>query len=100
MKMMKRILALAMALMLLCCCAAAETSGEDVLATVNGVPVTRAEFDAYYENVSSYYAYYGYDVTTAENAAYLQYMSLSTLIQLAVMDQKLVEMGIALTEAE
>ena len=100
MKMMKRLLALAMALMLLCCCAAAETSGEDVLATVNGAPVTRAEFDAYYENVSSYYAYYGYDVTTAENAAYLKYMSLSTLIQLALMDQKLVELGITLTEAE
>lgn len=100
MKMMKRLLALAAALMLCCCCAAAETSEGDVLATVNGTPIPRAAFDNYLSNLSSYYEYYGYDVTSAENAAYLRYMTLDTLIQLALMDQKLVELNIALTDAE
>ena len=100
MKMLKRLMALMLALMMLCLGAAAQTSSEDVLVTVNGTPITRAAFENYYSNVSSYYAYYGYDVTTAENVAYLKYMSLDTLIQLALMDQKLVELGITLTEAE
>jgi len=99
-KMMKRLLALATALLLCCCCAAAETADGDVLVTVNGTPVTRAAFDNYLSNLASYYEYYGYDVSSAENAAYLRYMTLDTLIQLALMDQKLVEMNITLTDAE
>lgn len=100
MRMIDRLLALLMALMLLALPALAEGSPEDVLATVNGTPITREAFDNYLANVTSYYAYYGYDVTAPENASYLQYMTLSTLVQLALMDQKLAEMNVTLTDAE
>ena len=100
MKMIKRLLALAAALALLCTAALAETTTDDVMAMVNGVPVTRQAYENYLSNITEYYAYYGYDVTTPENAAYLRYLSLSTLVQLALMDQKIAELGVALTEAE
>lgn len=100
MKMIKRLLALAAALALLCTAALAETTTDDVMAMVNGVPVTRQAYENYLSNITEYYAYYGYDVTTPENAAYLRYLSLSTLVQLALMDQKITEMGVELTEAE
>ena len=100
MKMLKRLLALAAALTLCCCGAAASTSTEDAMATVNGTPITRQAFDDYLANMTSYYAYYGYNVTSPENAAALKYMSLSTLVQMALMDQKIAELGVALTDAE
>ena len=87
MKMLKRLLALAAALTLCCCGAAASTSTEDAMATVNGTPITRQAFDDYLANMTSYYAYYGYNVTSPENAAALKYMSLSTLVQMALMVQ-------------
>ncbi len=100
MKMLNRLLALASALMLCLSCAAAQTSPEDVLVTVNGTPITREAFENYLSNVTAYYAYYGYDVTSEENAAYLKYLSLSTLVQLTLMDQKILELGVTLTDAE
>lgn len=100
MKMMKRLLALVAALALCCLCAAAETSGNDVLATVNGTPITRAEFEGYLANVSSYYAYYGYDVTSEDNAAYIKFLTMDTLVQMALMDQKIIELGVTLTDEE
>lgn len=100
MRMINRLLALAAALLMLCSCAAAEPSPDDVLATVNGTPITRASFNSYLSNLTDYYAYYGYDVTTPENEAYLKYLALDTLVQLALMDQKLVEMNVTLTEEE
>lgn len=100
MRMIKRLLALLMALVLLALPALAEGSPEDVLATVNGTAITREAFDTYLANVTAYYSYYGYDVTTPENASYLKYMTLSTLVQLALMDQKLIEMNVTLTDAE
>lgn len=98
MKMMNRLWALALALLMCLSCAAAEST--DVMATVNGTDITRGTFDAYLANLTSYYEYYGYDVTAEENVAELKVMALSTLIQLALMDQKLVEMNIALTDEE
>ena len=100
MRMIPRLLALLMALMMLALPALAEASPEDVLATVNGTPITREAFDSYLANVTAYYTYYGYDVTTPENAGYLKYMTLSTLVQLALMDQKLIEMNVTLTDTE
>lgn len=100
MKMIKRLLALVAALALCCGCALAEQLPTDVLATVNGTPILRENFDAYLANVTSYYAYYGYDVTSAENVAYLQYLTLDTLVQMALMDQKIAEMGVTLTAEE
>ena len=102
---MKKILIMLLALLMLCVPALAETteattSPDDVLATVNGTPILRENFDAYLANVTSYYAYYGYDVTSAENVAYLQYLTLDTLVQMALMDQKIAEMGVTLTAEE
>lgn len=100
MRKINRLLALLMALLMLALPALAQGSAEDVLATVNGTPITREAFDTYLANVTAYYSYYGYDVTTPENASYLKYMTLSTLVQLALMDQKLAEMNVTLTDAE
>lgn len=100
MRMINRLLALLMALLMLALPALAENAGEDVLATVNGTPVTREAFDTHLSALTQYYAYYGYDVTTPENASYLQYMALSILVQQTLMDQKLIEMNVTLTDAE
>ncbi|MBQ2951978.1 MAG: SurA N-terminal domain-containing protein [Clostridia bacterium] len=100
MKMIKRLLALIAALALLSAAALAETAPDDVMATINGVAITRQTYESYLQNLSEYYAYYGYDVTSAENTAYLRYLSLSTLVQLTLMDQKIAEMGVTLTADE
>ncbi len=99
MKMLNRLLALTLAALLCISCAAAQ-SPEDVMATVNGTPITRSTFDTYLNNVTSYYAYYGYDVTMEENASYLRFLTLDTLVQMALMDQKIIELGVTLTEEE
>ena len=99
MKMFRRLMALAAALMLLCTLAAAQ-SPEDVMATVNGTPISRQIYENYLNNLSSYYSYYGYDVTTPENVVALRYMALDTLVQLTLMDQKIAELGVALTDEE
>lgn len=99
MKMLSRMLCLVLAL-LLCSGALAEGSPEDVLATVNGTAITRAAFDDYHANLTAFYAYEGYDVTDAQLAAQIRELTLSTLVQLTLMDQKIAEMNIALTEAE
>lgn len=104
MKMMNRLMALVMALLLCCGCALAETapeaSPEDVMATVNGVEITRSQFDAYVANYDSYYTSMGYDMTSAENQAILKEIAMLTLVQYAIMDQKIVEMGVSLTDEE
>ena len=93
MMIFRRLMAVLAALMLLCSLAAAQ-SPEDVMATVNGTPITRQAFEGYLNNLTAYYAYYGYDVTTPENAAALRYMALDTLVQLTLMDQKIAEVGL------
>ena len=100
MKILRRLLALAAALMLCCCGAAADSSPEDVLLTINGKDVTRGEYDRYLANVTSLYAYFGYDVTSPESVIYLERLALGTLIETAMMDVKIAEMGVTLTTAE
>ena len=100
MRKINRLLALLMALMLLALPALAEDSPGDVLATVNGTPITREAFETYLANLTAYYSYYGYDVTTPENASHLKYMTLSTLVQLVLMDQKITELNVTLTDTE
>lgn len=98
MKKMIQLIALLLALLMCFGSAAAETA--DAFATVNGAVITRGEFDAYLTNLTSYYEYNGYDVTDEANAAELKVMALSTLVQLRLMDQKLAEMNITLTDEE
>lgn len=101
MKMMTRLLALVMAL-LLCVPALAENAGspDDVLATVNGAEVTRAEFDMYYANLDSYYTSAGYDMTGEEMVGLLKMMAMETAVEYELMDQKIVELGLSLTDEE
>ena len=100
MNMMKRLMAMLMALLMLGAVACAETSGDDVLVTVGESTVTRVEYEGYLATLSNYYADYGYDVTDPSMLSVLQGFALQTGIEYAVMDEQLVALGLALTEAE
>ena len=121
MKMMKRLLALVM--MLAICCtltackkeeaapaaptqapAATQTSAtgnpDDVLVTLGEDTITRAEYETYLATLNTYYTNYGYDVTDPAIAAMLKQFALQTGVEYAVMDKKVVELGLSLTEDE
>ena len=99
MKMLSRLLALTLA-MLLCLPALAETTPDDVLATINGSAVTRAEFDACLTDLQDLYASYGYDVTDPTIAAVLQQLALETAMQYEMLGLKMVEMNLQPTDEE
>ena len=121
MKTMKRLL-LALVLVVLCCAlascqkeaqptptatpevqeTAAQTAGnpDDVMLTVGDFSLTRAQYENYLATLENYYSSYGYDVTDPELLAMLKQFALQTGVEYAVMDQKLVELGLALTEEE
>lgn len=100
MKMLTRLLGLVTAALLLCGGALAEAAPGDVLATVNGDAITRAEFDAYLAPLMDYYEDNGYDVTDPDTLNEIREMTMSTLVQLRLMEQKIAEMGLVLTETE
>ena len=123
MKMMKRLL-LALVLVALCCAlaacqksepaattqntqapavsATAEPAGnpDDVMLTVGTYNLTRAQYENYLRTLQDYYGNYGYDVSDPELQAMLKQFALQTGVEYAVMDQKLIELGLALTEEE
>lgn len=123
MKMMKRLL-LALVLVIVCCTLAAcqkesepqatatpevtateapaTTAGnpDDVLVTIGAETVTRAEYESYLATLNNYYSNYGYDVTDASMAAILKEFALQTGIEYAVMNLKVNELGLTLTEDE
>lgn len=123
MKMMKRLL-LALVLVALCCAlaacqksepaattqntqapaafATAEPAGnpDDVMLTVGTYNLTRAQYENYLSTLQNYYGNYGYDVADPELQAMLKQFALQTGVEYAVMDQKLIELGLALTEEE
>ena len=119
MKNMKRVLALL--LMVVVCCTltackkeeaanaetvtttAAATTGnpDDVMLTVGGKAVTRAQYEEYLATLVNYYANYGYDSSTdPELAAILKQYALETGVEYAVLDLKLVELGLSLSDEE
>ena len=117
MKMMKRLLAFL--LMLVMCCAltsckkdeapaatatnapAAPTGNpDDVMITVGNAAITRAKYEDYLNTLVTYYANYGYETSDADMMTMLQEIALNTAVEYAVMDQKIAEMGLALTEDE
>lgn len=100
MKMINRMLALLMALMLLTLPALADGSPDDVLATVNAVPVTRAAYQAYLETLQDVYASYGYDVTDPTIAAVLSQMALEQVIEYAVLDSVIAANDLYMTDEE
>ena len=120
MKMMKRLL-LALVLVVLCCtlaacqkkeaapaatqesvssAATATANADDVMLTVGSETVTRSEYEGYLSTLSNYYTSYGYDVTEETMTAMLKQFALQTGVENAVMNLKLTELGLALTEDE
>ena len=79
---------------------AAVGNPEDVMVTIGNATVTRAEYDEYLTTLNSYYTNYGYDVTDATISAMLKQFALQTGVEYAVMDQKVIEMNLSLTEDE
>ena len=73
---------------------------DDVLATIGAVNITRADYEGYLGTMTDYYANYGYDVSDPTLTALLKDYALQTAVEYAVMDQKLVDLGLTLTEEE
>ncbi len=101
MKMMTRLLALMLAL-LLCVPALAETVNdpEEVLATVNGLKITRGELEDYAAQLKDYYADQGVDTTDPEYEEIFLQLAMTTLVQYRLMDDELVKQGLELTADE
>lgn len=72
----------------------------EVLVTINKVPVTRADFNTYLASIESYYGQAGLDMTSDEYAPYARQMALETAMQYVLMDQMIVNQGLGLTEEE
>lgn len=89
-----------LALMLSCIGFAEETSRDDVLATVNGAPVTRGTVDDSVMYFTAYYTSQGYDVSDEESQAMIRSICLSDAIDNELMAQHAPELGAALSEDE
>ena len=102
MKMMNRLVALLAALMLCVLPALAETtiSPEDVMLTVNGAAVTRAEYEKYLVQLENTYDEYGYDVTEASIAAALKQLALEMAVEYKLLDELAIANGLQMTEEE
>ena len=100
MKMLTRMLAAVLALVMLALPALAETTPEDVLATVNGIPVTRAAYELELRMLQDEYAAYGYDVTDEMIAEVLQQMAMLTCVEYALLEEKLISENLQLSDEE
>lgn len=80
--------------------AEAATSPDDVMATVGDKVITRAEYDSYLTSLCEYYSSYGYDVTDPSLLPIIEQYAMMTAVEYAVMDLKLVELNLTLTDAE
>lgn len=89
-----------LALMLSCIGFAEETSRDDVLATVNGAPVTRGAVDDIARYYSAYLTGQGYDVSDEESQAQIRAMALEEAIDNELKVQYAPELGAALSEDE
>ncbi len=117
MKNMKRVLAFV--LMLIVCCTltackkdetanaesatqapAIAANANDVMLTVGDAPLTRGQYEGYLNVMTTYYTNYGYDVTDPTMAQMLKQFALQTGIEYIVMDQKMVELGLSLSDEE
>ena len=105
MKKFSRLLALVLALMLVLGVAVAETAdtpeteetialADDVLITVGGRDVTRAQVEMILSNLMSSYAQYGYDTSDPSFVSVMQQYAVKYAVQLEVMKLKGAEMGL------
>ena len=100
MKMLTRLMALVMALVMASALALAENDADDMLAMVGDKAIVRSEYENHLATLTDYYAGIGYDVSDPALAALLQQFALQTAVEYAVMDIKLVELGLELTAEE
>ena len=87
--------------------AAAEGNPNDVMVTVNGSAITRADYNVYltdimdyYMQYASYFYQYGIDVTSDDMMPYYEEMALETAIEFKLISQMAVNLGLAPTEEE
>ena len=100
MNMIKRLMALLLAVLMCGTIAFGETSADDVMVTVGTTPVTRSTYEGHLNTLVNYYANYGYDTTDPSMLALLQQFALQTSVEYAAMDQMVIDLGLSLTEAE
>ena len=67
---------------------------DDVMATVNGTAVLRGTVDGIAENMTNYYAQYGYDTSDAGLQQWISQYALQYAVQLEMMRQKAAELGL------
>ena len=103
---MKKILSLLLCLCLLFSAAAlaedtaaAELQDTDVLATVNGTELTWADVQPVYDSLVSSYGNY-YDLTDSANVELFRAVAMQNKINEVIMQAKIAELGIALTDEE
>lgn len=89
-----------LALMFSCIGFAEETGRDDVLATVNGVPVTRGTVDDSVMYFTAYYTSQGYDVSDEESQAVIRSVCLSDAVDNELIAQHASELDAALSEDE
>lgn len=73
--------------------AAATADPNEVMATVNGVSITRSTVENIAANLTSSYSQYGYDTTDASLVAMINQNAMEYAIQLELMSEKAVEWG-------
>ncbi len=79
---------------------ASTTDPAEVLATVNGLNITRGELEAYADNLMEYYTSQGYDMSDASYADIMKQLAMTTLVQYRLMDDQLAVQGMQLTADE
>lgn len=100
MKKLTRLLAMVLALLVCALPVLAETTPDDVMATVNGAVVTRAEYEAQLAELENTYSAYGYDVKEATIAAVLQQMAMLTCVEYELLDAKITAENLQMTDEE
>ena len=78
----------------------AGTNPEDVMVLVNGTAVTRADIEEYRTYLINYFGQQGYDMTDEGNLEVVSEYALNTAIENTVLDQKIIDLGLELTDEE
>ena len=100
MNMIKRLMALLLAVLMCGAVAFAEPAADDVMMTVNGAPVTRGEYEEVYNYILNFFASYNQDTTDPSLIATVKGLAISECVDDALIKQKVVEFGLNLTETE
>ena len=77
MNMIKRLMALLLAVLMCGAVAFAEPAADDVMMTVNGAPVTRGEYEEVYNYILNFFASYNQDTTDPSLIATVKGLAIS-----------------------